>query len=92
VIPRDNDEPEYLDLDGDGVPDAVRTTERIDYEVGGAEVVETVRELDREIGDDGRPGEIEWSDTVTVDVDHDGSTDAIEVLEVEVRPDARDEG
>jgi len=83
-------EPEYLDLDGDGVPDAVRTRRQAAYEVGGAEVVETVEELDRDIGDDGRPGTIDVSDTLAVDSDHDGRADFVEVTEVEVRRDERD--
>ncbi len=87
-----DDEPEYLDLDGDGVPDAVRTTKHVEYEVGDAEVVETVRELDRDIDDEGRPGVIDWTDTVAVDVDGDGGAELLEVTEVEVRPRAPEGG
>lgn len=81
-----NQEPEYLDLDGDGVPDAVKTTREVAYEADGADVVERVEELDRAIDDDGRPGAIDWTDTVMVDADHDGEADLVEVTEIELRP------
>jgi len=89
---RERDEqPEYLDLDGDGVPDAVRTTSHTEYEVDGADVMETVEELDQAIGDDGRPAMIDWRDTVVVDADYDGTADLVEVTEVALRPaDAND--
>jgi hypothetical protein len=47
----------YLDLDGDGVPDAVETVS-IDVDCsspGGAVTVEIVDEVDAEIDDDGTP-------------------------------------
>lgn len=64
-------ETKYLDLDGDGVPDAVETTE-VSVEVldsGGHHVtaVEVVDEIDAEIGIDGVPGTVEVSDTVLVE-------------------------
>ena len=49
---------EYLDLDGDGVPDAVRTTNTRaawSNEVGDFEVLQTVEELAWGIDDDGVP-------------------------------------
>ncbi len=82
-------ETEYLDLDGDGVPDAVRTTETVEYETdSGAEVVEEVREVDAGIGADGVPTTVTVTDTVAIDADHDGVPDAAEVIEVTVHPDA----
>jgi hypothetical protein len=45
-------ETEYLDLDGDGLPDAVRTV--ITLELGG-DAVERVETLEWGIGDDGTP-------------------------------------
>jgi hypothetical protein len=83
-------EAEYLDLDGDGVPDAVRTTSEASYQADGVDVVETVEELDRDIDDEGRPGEIDWTDTVVVDTDRDGAADLVEVTEIELRPDRDD--
>jgi len=66
-----NDEAKLLDLDGDGVPDAVETTE-VTVEVlesGGHHfvAVEVVDEIDSEIGIDGVPGTVEVSDTVLVE-------------------------
>jgi len=49
---------EYLDLDGDGVPDAVRTIDTRaawSNRVGDFEVLQTVEELAWGIGDDGVP-------------------------------------
>jgi hypothetical protein len=64
-------ETKFLDLDGDGVPDAVETTE-VSVEVtdsGGRHVVavEVVDEIDAEIGIDGVPGTVEVSDAVLVE-------------------------
>jgi hypothetical protein len=81
-------ETEFLDLDGDGVPDAVQTTETIEYETeGGVEVVEEIRELDSDIGSDGIPKTVTVTDTVAVDTDQDGEVDEAEVLSVTVHPD-----
>jgi len=79
-------ETEYLDLDGDGVPDAVRTTSTAEYDLAdGPEIVETVEELDRDIDDDGRPRTIEWVDAISVDADRDGTPDLIDLTSLEVR-------
>lgn len=82
-VPADAD---YLDLDGDGVPDAVRTTKTVVYSVlGGPDIIESVEEFDRDIGDDGRPRLIEWLDTIAVGADGDGQFDLIDVTALEVR-------
>jgi hypothetical protein len=61
----------YLDLDGDGVPDAVETTDVEITESEGAghraTRVEVVTEVDADIDDDGVPGTVEVSDTVIVE-------------------------
>jgi hypothetical protein len=61
----------YLDLDGDGVPDAVETTDVEVTEIEGAghhtTKVEVVTEVDADIDDDGVPGTVEVSDTVIVE-------------------------
>jgi hypothetical protein len=52
---------EYLDLDGDGVPDAVRTIDTHGAwsdRVGDFEVVGTVDELALDIDDDGVPASV----------------------------------
>ena len=71
-------ETKFLDLDGDGVPDAVETTEVTVEVIDGAghhvTKVEVVDEIDAEITIDGVPGTVEVTDTVLVeDVDEDGS-------------------
>ena len=76
---------EYLDLDCDGVPDAVLTTQSVEVGVvGGPDVIETVEELDRCIGDDGQPGAVEWRETVTFSADGDGESDAADVVALEL--------
>ena len=64
-------ETKYLDLDGDGVPDAIETTETtvkvIDDGVHRMTAVEVVAEIDAEITIDGVPGTVEVSDTVLVE-------------------------
>lgn len=65
----------YLDLDGDGVPDAVETTEIEVTEILGAghraTRVEVVTEIDADIDDDGHPGSVDVSDTVIVENERD---------------------
>lgn len=58
------DEPEsqarILDLDGDGVPDAVETvTIEVDHGARGPASVEIVDEIDAEIDDEGTPHHVE---------------------------------
>ena len=78
----------YLDLDDDGVPDAVQTTETLEYHTDdGADVVEEIRELDSDIGPDGVPTTVTVTDTVAIDTDHDGAPNAAEVITVTVHPD-----
>jgi hypothetical protein len=64
-------ETRYLDLDGDGVPDATETIEvrRQSVDVGGhhTTVTEVVDEIDSEIGVDGEPGEVQVSDTIVIE-------------------------
>jgi hypothetical protein len=64
-------ETRFLDLDGDGVPDATETIEvrRHAADVGGhhAMVTEVVDEIDSEIGVDGEPGEVQVSDTIVIE-------------------------
>ncbi len=55
---------EFLDLDGDGVPDAVRFTERTVVHLAGADVVHVREELDAGIDVDGIPHSVELTDTV----------------------------
>lgn len=61
----------YLDLDGDGVPDAVETTDVEVTEIDGAghhvTKVEVVTEVDADIDDEGVPGTVEVSDAVIVE-------------------------
>lgn len=64
----------YLDLDGDGVPDAVQMTEAIEYDVTGngvPDVVEIVDETAAGIGIDGVPDHVEVTSPVAVRVEHD---------------------
>ena len=71
-----HEEVEYVDLDGDGVPDAVRTTCTRSFDMshdGSAELIETVEEqLAWGIDVDGVPEGIHIVDTIHADLDHDG--------------------
>jgi hypothetical protein len=63
----------YLDLDGDGVPDAVQMTEAIEYDVTGdgvPDIVEIVDETAAGIGIDGVPDHVEVTEPVAVRVEH----------------------
>jgi len=76
---------EYLDLDDDGVPDAVEQRETFEYEtLDGAEIVEEIREVDADIAEDGVPATVTVTDTVLVDTDRDGAPDAAEVTSITV--------
>lgn len=55
---------EFLDLDGDGILDAIRTTERTVMHLIGADVVHVREELDAGIDDDGIPHMVELTETV----------------------------
>lgn len=60
----------YLDLDGDGVPDAVqRTLVTVLHRTseGLADVVRVVEELEADIGDDGAPGVVQVTERLEVD-------------------------
>jgi hypothetical protein len=81
---------EYLDLDNDGVLDAVQTSETRKYaRADGADVVEETRELDSSIGLDGLPTTVTVTDAVTIDTDHDGAPNAAEVITVITHPAGR---
>jgi len=78
---------EYLDLDGDGVPDAVRTTCTRTFDMshdGSAELIETVEELAWGIEVDGLPEGIHVIDTLNADLDHDGVAEHVESTEFDV--------
>lgn len=63
----------YLDLDGDGVPDAVQTTETVTHDVdgdGNPDFVEIVEEIESGIGIDGVPEHVEVHEAAAVAVDH----------------------
>jgi hypothetical protein len=79
-------ESEYLDLDRDGVPDAVRTSRTLGYDVTGdgiADVVETIDEVASEIDIDGVPHHVEVTDTVEADPAHDGALEVVDVVSME---------
>jgi hypothetical protein len=80
-------ETEYLDLDSDGVVDAVRTTTVRGYDVTGdgeIDVVETVEELAEGIDVTGTPEHVTLTDTVEADFDHDGTADITESVELDI--------
>ncbi len=89
--PGDRVEPvrtEFLDLDADGVPDAIEVTETFAYDTpDGAEVVEEIREVDAGIDEEGVPTTVTVTDTVIIDTDHDGAPDAAEVTTLTVHAD-----
>lgn len=65
-------EVEYLDLDGDGVPDAVQTIEAAPIDLTGDGVcdgVELVEEIAAHIGIDGVPEQVVNIDDVAVSLD-----------------------
>lgn len=71
----------YLDLDGDGVPDAVQTSQTVGYDTtrdGAADRVETMDEVASKIGIDGVPHHVELTQTIEADAD-DGSLEVIDV-------------
>ena len=78
----------FLDLDGDGVVDAVQTTRTVGFDVSGdglVDVVEVTEELASGIGVDGTPSAIALTDTVESDFEHDGEAD-IEAITVAPDP------
>jgi hypothetical protein len=80
-------ETEYLDLDRDGVVDAVRTTKVTGYDLTGdgeIDVVETVEELAEDIDIAGTPAHAILTDTVEADFDHDGTAEITESIEVDI--------
>jgi len=73
----------YLDLDGDGVPDAVETRKTVALHVGSdgvADVVREIDELDTDIDDDGNAGRVHVTETLAADLDHDGAVEVAEVI------------
>ena len=67
-----DEELRYLDLDGDGVPDAVETTRITEIDVDGdgtPDIIEVSRERDVAIDDDGHPAAVERTETVAVDLE-----------------------
>ena len=61
----------YLDLDGDGVPDAVQTVEAIPVDRTGdgvTDAVGVVEEIASDIGDDGVPEHIDVVETKIVEL------------------------
>jgi hypothetical protein len=52
----------YLDLDGDGVLDAVRTVDVSVLHLASEDVVRVLEELDAGIGDDGVPTALRWTE------------------------------
>jgi hypothetical protein len=63
----------YLDLDGDGVPDAVQMVERVSIDASGdghADVIELRQEIARGIGVDGIPEAVDVVDRTTIELDH----------------------
>jgi hypothetical protein len=77
---------EYLDLDRDGIPDAVQATNCAEYRrPDGISVFQTTRELDAGIGDDGCPKSITWSNTVSVHGDQRRPEGRV-VVALELRP------
>ena len=78
---------EYLDLDGDGVPDAVRTTWTRSFDMapdGRTGLTETVERLAWGIDVDGLPEGIHVVDTLHADLDHDGFAEHVESTEFDV--------
>jgi hypothetical protein len=64
-------ETKYLDLDGDGVPDAVETVEVIAVDStgdGATDTFEVVDEVASDIGIDGAPAHTDVVDTTTVEL------------------------
>jgi len=92
AAPRRTARTEYLDLDDDGVPDAVEQSETFEYETpDGAEIVEEIREVDAGITADGVPATVTVTDTVLVDTDRDGAADAAEVTTITIHPEPESE-
>jgi hypothetical protein len=73
-------ETEYLDLDRDGLLDAVHRHSAVAYHLDG-DATEALDELAVGIGDDGVPAAIALTDAVALDVDGDGDVDVIEVTQ-----------
>jgi hypothetical protein len=66
-------ETRYLDLDGDGVPDAVQIIETVSVDATGdghPDFVELVEELVTDIGVDGKPGAVDVLGRAVIELDH----------------------
>jgi hypothetical protein len=73
-------ETSYLDLSGDGIPDAVETTQTAAFDVTGDGIPDVVRvttEIATEIGVDGVPRRVEIVEMIEGDFDHDGFAEDI---------------
>ena len=80
-------EMEYLDLDGDGVPDAVRTTRTVIVDhvhQGGVDLVEVTEELASGIGVDGVPRSTHVVETVDAAFPGDPSAGFVDVIEYDL--------
>jgi len=80
-------ETEFLDLDCDGVPDAVKTTSTIAVDISHdrrVDVVETTEEIASEIDINGVPHAIRVADTVEADLGHDGFAESVDSVEYEL--------
>ena len=81
-------ETEFLDLDGDGVPDAVTTTRTIAVDIshdGHVDVIETTEEIASDIDINGVPHAIRVADTVATDFDHDGFAESVDSIEYDLK-------
>ena len=73
----------FLDLDGDGVPDAVETRKTEPLHVGAdgrPDVVREIDEIDSDIDDDGTVRSVHITETLGADLDHDGVAEVTEVI------------
>lgn len=80
----------YLDLDGDGLPDAIEQTQTVPLHVGSdgvADVVRVIDELDTDIDDEGNPGTVRVTEKLAIDFDHDGVAEVTEVISYDSTPD-----
>jgi hypothetical protein len=63
----------YLDLDGDGVPDAVQIVEAVGVDLTGdgrVDFIELVEEVASDIGVDGVPGSVDVVEHQEIELDH----------------------
>jgi hypothetical protein len=87
-------ETRYLDLDGDGVPDAVETTDRAVIHVDGrgvADIVQETDEVDAEIDDDGVPHTVQVTERLAFATDGTAAVAEFVSVERDATPDDEDE-